>query len=119
MHVPTLSAPRKPKSWLRRKLLLFEVTFCLYMMTPVEKLALYSFFALSISLLAAATMLCLPQHIRTVAERACFYIFGDSNLIGEMDIPDYSRFETTTRYAAAPVAASFSLGWGDVKSYMG
>ncbi|KAK6359118.1 hypothetical protein TWF696_000285 [Orbilia brochopaga] len=117
--------PRRKKSWFRRKLLLFEVTFCPYVMTPSEKWAFYTFLFLFLGLFAAAVALYLPQHVQTVVRRAYFYVVGDNSVIRERDVPDYSTFETEggplvgfADTVGDGVAVAISVGKEELKSYM-
>ncbi|KAK6530658.1 hypothetical protein TWF281_007497 [Arthrobotrys megalospora] len=125
----TYYTPRKRKTWLQRQFLLFEVTFCPYVMTPGEKWAFYTFLFFFLSLLMAAVALYLPQHLQTVARRVCFYIYGDDSVIRDVDVLGYksafvegSKSIVTTLLSGnnfMDTAPGFSAGHGDVKSYMG
>ncbi|KAG8163501.1 hypothetical protein KVR01_006798 [Diaporthe batatas] len=64
--------------WLSLKLYQVEVTFSVYIFTPLEKFIFWSFVFLLFSLTAIATILYLPHHIMFLAGRAWFYIHGDS-----------------------------------------
>lgn len=66
--------------WLQAKILQVEVTFSVYIFTPLEKFIFWSFVFLLFSLTAIATILYLPHHILFLAGRAWFYIHGDSAL---------------------------------------
>ncbi|KAF3940965.1 hypothetical protein ABW19_dt0207090 [Dactylella cylindrospora] len=106
----------KRKSWLRRKLLWFEVHFCPYVLTPGEKTAFYTFLFLFLGLLTAAVALYLPQHLQTVARRAYFYLYGDESVIRQVDVLEYSSFEMRNAGVGYP---GFSSGrQGDVKTYI-
>ncbi|EPS45751.1 hypothetical protein H072_263 [Dactylellina haptotyla CBS 200.50] len=128
-HQPDYFVPRTRKSWLQRKFLLFEVTFCPYLMSTSEKWAFYAFLLLFFSLLTAAVTLCLPLYLQGFAQRACFYLFGDDNgPIGGASVLEHPNFKLTRSVAEAAAAAfantelatpGFSLSQGDVKSYMG
>ncbi|KAJ6257393.1 hypothetical protein Dda_8282 [Drechslerella dactyloides] len=115
--------PRK-KSWLQRKLFLFEVTFCPYVMTPSEKWAFYTFLFLFLGLFAAAVALYLPQHMQTVARRAYFYLVGDDSVIREVDVLDYLDMRGSAELSGSDwdavngAAAAISLGQEELKSYM-
>ncbi|KAF3910674.1 hypothetical protein ABW21_db0206664 [Orbilia brochopaga] len=120
------TTPRPKKSWLRRKLLLFEVTFCPYLMTPIEKWAFYTFLLLFLGLFAAAVTLYLPQHVQTVVRRAYFYVIGDDSVIRKRDVLGYSTFDADGGASMAEYAdsiedgieAAISMGKEELKSYM-
>ncbi|KAK5993369.1 hypothetical protein PT974_06799 [Cladobotryum mycophilum] len=63
---------------LGRKVLQFEVTFAVYMLTPYEKFAFYSIVFLLMSLTLIAATLYLPHHVSILAGRVWYYINGDS-----------------------------------------
>jgi len=62
--------------WLRLKQYQIEVTFGVYMFTPVEKSVFWSVVFLFSSLTLLACVLYLPQHIVFISNRAWFYIGG-------------------------------------------
>ncbi|KKY39542.1 hypothetical protein UCDDA912_g00431 [Diaporthe ampelina] len=64
--------------WLSLKIYQVEVTFSVYIFTPLEKFIFWSVVFLLFSLTAIATILYLPHHIMFLAGRAWFYIHGDS-----------------------------------------
>ncbi|KAH8756761.1 hypothetical protein F5883DRAFT_163995 [Diaporthe sp. PMI_573] len=64
--------------WLSLKVYQVEVTFSVYIFTPLEKFIFWSFVFLLFSLTAIATILYLPHHIMFLVGRAWFYIHGDS-----------------------------------------
>ncbi|KAF3771251.1 hypothetical protein M406DRAFT_246923 [Cryphonectria parasitica EP155] len=66
--------------WLQLKIYQVEVTFSVYIFTPLEKFIFWSVVFLLFSLTAIATILYLPHHIMFLAGRAWFYIHGDSAL---------------------------------------
>ncbi|ORY71611.1 uncharacterized protein BCR38DRAFT_404677 [Pseudomassariella vexata] len=65
--------------WLRLKQYQIEVTFGVYIFTPIEKFVFWSVVFLLFSLTIIATMLYLPQHIVFVLNRALFYAYGDDS----------------------------------------
>ncbi|KAH7033130.1 uncharacterized protein B0I36DRAFT_348229 [Microdochium trichocladiopsis] len=62
--------------WLRLKQYQIEVTFGVYMFTPVEKSVFWSVVFLFSSLTLLACVLYLPQHIVFISNRAWFYVNG-------------------------------------------
>ncbi|KAK6355695.1 hypothetical protein TWF718_000088 [Orbilia javanica] len=115
--------PRKRmrKTWIQRQLLLFEVTFGPFVMSPGEKLAFYTFLFLFFSLLTATVTLYLPQHLQTTTRRLLFYIFGDDSVIRNEDILGYSSafVQVEGGNAGIETPPRFSIGYREVKSYMG
>ncbi|EMR61671.1 hypothetical protein UCREL1_11412 [Eutypa lata UCREL1] len=71
-----LSAPHRLGRWLRLKQYQIEVTFGVYMFTPVEKFVFWSVVFLLFGLFAIACILYLPQHIVFIVHRAWFYVNG-------------------------------------------
>ncbi|KAF2268973.1 hypothetical protein CC78DRAFT_454151 [Lojkania enalia] len=65
--------------WLQRKRYQYEVTFSLYMLTPVEKFIFNSVLFLLLSLLIIAASLYLPEHITIIANRIVYYFLGDDD----------------------------------------
>ncbi|KAI9756976.1 MAG: hypothetical protein M4579_003634 [Chaenotheca gracillima] len=63
--------------WLQRKRYQYEVTFSLYMLTPIEKFIFNSFLFLFLSMIIIAASLYLPHHIKFLVSRAWFYYAGD------------------------------------------
>ncbi|KAL1854786.1 hypothetical protein Daus18300_011382 [Diaporthe australafricana] len=84
--------------WLSLKIYQVEVTFSVYIFTPLEKFIFWSVVFLLFSLTAIATILYLPHHIMFLAGRAWFYIHGDSAV-------EAAR-ETARNLAAAAAAAT-------------
>ncbi|KAK7741049.1 hypothetical protein SLS53_005114 [Cytospora paraplurivora] len=79
--MPAPSASYTPfTKWIQSKILHVEVTFSVYIFTPLEKFLFWSFVFLLFSLTAIATILYLPHHILFLVGRAWFYIHGDSAL---------------------------------------
>ncbi|KAL6910849.1 hypothetical protein GGI43DRAFT_391323 [Trichoderma evansii] len=66
------------KKLAEKKMLQFDVTFALYMLTPMEKFTVYSVLFLLISLTSIAATLYLPQHVSLLANRAWYYINGET-----------------------------------------
>lgn len=73
------STTRSIIRWLQLKRYQYEVTFPLYMLTPVERFILNSLLFLFLSMIIYAATLYLPQHIMTIASRAWFYYAGDGD----------------------------------------
>ncbi|RYP12784.1 hypothetical protein DL765_007162 [Monosporascus sp. GIB2] len=71
-----LPAPQRLGRWLRLKQYQIEVTFGVYMFTPVEKFVFWSVVFLLFGLFVIACILYLPQHIVFIANRAWFYVSG-------------------------------------------
>lgn len=65
--------------WFKRKQYQLEVTFGVYMFTPIEKDVFWSIVFLLFSLTFIATVLYLPQHVVFLYNRAWFYVHGDEN----------------------------------------
>ncbi|KAM0796732.1 hypothetical protein BDR22DRAFT_892866 [Usnea florida] len=68
--------------WLQRKRYQYEVTFSLYMLTPMEKFIFNTFLLLFISMVIIAASLYLPEHVMKMASRAWFYYAGDETAVG-------------------------------------
>jgi hypothetical protein len=96
-----LFQPTSLVRWLQKKNYQYEVTFALYMLTPVEKfifsalltpLAPFPFqplanndnadsiLFLTFSLFTLATVLYLPDHVLTISRRTYYYFAGDAAL---------------------------------------
>ncbi|RYP29160.1 hypothetical protein DL767_006853 [Monosporascus sp. MG133] len=71
-----LPAPQRLGRWLRLKQYQIEVTFGVYMFTPVEKFVFWSVVFLLFGLFVIACILYLPQHILFIVNRAWFYVSG-------------------------------------------
>ncbi|OJD31517.1 uncharacterized protein BKCO1_4700042 [Diplodia corticola] len=65
--------------WLQRKRYQYEVTFSLYMLTPTEKFIFNSFVFLFASMIVIAASLYLPEHISFLANRAAYYLAGETS----------------------------------------
>jgi len=55
----------------------YEVTFSLYMLTPMEKIIFNTFIFIALSLLIIAVSFYLPRHVATIASRAWWYYAGE------------------------------------------
>ncbi|KAF8457164.1 hypothetical protein BGX38DRAFT_1086409 [Terfezia claveryi] len=64
---------------LQRKRYQYEVTYSLYMLTPMEKFIFNTFLFAFLSMLILAASLYLPQHVATITSRAWFYLVGDGD----------------------------------------
>jgi hypothetical protein len=71
-----LPALQRLGRFLRLKQYQIEVTFGVYMFTPVEKFVFWSVVFLLFSLFVIATILYLPQHIVFIFNRAWYYAIG-------------------------------------------
>jgi len=78
--------------YLQLKRYQYEVTFSLYMLTPIEKLIFNSFLFFFLSMFILAVSLYLPHHVSTIASRAWFYYAGDEAIL--------SAVETTSKATA-------------------
>ncbi|CAK7227241.1 hypothetical protein SEUCBS140593_006511 [Sporothrix eucalyptigena] len=65
--------------WIQLKIYQFEVTYSVYMLTPMEKFFVYSLLFLLTSLTSIAMFLYLPHHVAFLINRAWFYAHGDSS----------------------------------------
>ncbi|CAK7224098.1 hypothetical protein SCUCBS95973_005404 [Sporothrix curviconia] len=65
--------------WIQLKIYQFEVTYSVYMLTPMEKFFVYSLLFLLTSLTSIAIFLYLPHHVAFLINRAWFYAHGDSS----------------------------------------
>ncbi|GKT40690.1 uncharacterized protein ColSpa_00871 [Colletotrichum spaethianum] len=72
-----MSALQSFSKWLHLKQYQIEVTFSVYIFTPLEKFIFYTVLFLLSSLTIIATVLYLPQHIAFLMSRAWFYMHGD------------------------------------------
>ncbi|KAK1972777.1 hypothetical protein LZ32DRAFT_598198 [Colletotrichum eremochloae] len=72
-----MSALQSFGKWLHLKQYQIEVTFSVYIFTPLEKFIFYTVLFLLSSLTIIATVLYLPQHIAFLMSRAWFYMHGD------------------------------------------
>ncbi|WEW61527.1 hypothetical protein PRK78_007017 [Emydomyces testavorans] len=66
--------------WVRLKNYQYEVTFALYMLTPMEKFIFNSLVLLVISMFLTAAYIYLPNHIVTVCQHAWYYYTGGDPL---------------------------------------
>ncbi|KAF9881181.1 hypothetical protein CkaCkLH20_01331 [Colletotrichum karsti] len=102
-----MSAIQAFSKWLHLKQYQIEVTFSVYIFTPLEKFIFYTFLFLLSSLTIIATVLYLPQHIAFIANRAWFYMHGDpiDAVVAAVEVTKAAveslMSETTTTAAAA------------------
>ncbi|CAN8095909.1 unnamed protein product [Discula destructiva] len=89
--------------WLQLKIYQVEVTWCVYIFTPLEKFIFWSIVFLIFSLTGLATILYLPHHILFLVGRAWFYIHGDSALEAAKETA-----VTLLQHAAASTTRAFS-----------
>ncbi|KAK0652241.1 hypothetical protein B0T16DRAFT_405789 [Cercophora newfieldiana] len=64
--------------WIQLKIYQLEVTYSVYIFTPIEKFIFYSVLFLLFSLTFIATVLYLPHHVQFILSRAWFYMHGDA-----------------------------------------
>ncbi|OIW29541.1 hypothetical protein CONLIGDRAFT_669393 [Coniochaeta ligniaria NRRL 30616] len=91
--------------WLQLKVYQVEVTFSVYMFTPLEKLFFWSILFLLFSLTFLASVLYLPQHIAFIAGRAWFYMHGEN-----VDVVSLAKEAVVSATAAAVAAAGTGTG---------
>ncbi|CAG8137216.1 unnamed protein product [Penicillium salamii] len=63
--------------WMRLKVYQYEVTFALYMLTPIEKLIFNTFLITLITMIAAGIYIYLPDHLRAIYGRLYYYWAGE------------------------------------------
>lgn len=80
------------------------------MLTTGEKIAFYSFFSVSLGLLAMTMWIYMPQHLRKVASRAEYYVSGEDPVVKEAEMIGLE--EAVTTFLSAAVAA---VGGGGVE----
>ncbi|KAK5654841.1 hypothetical protein OQA88_6877 [Cercophora sp. LCS_1] len=85
--------------WIQLKIYQLEVTYSVYIFTPIEKFIFYSVLFLLISLTFIATVLYLPHHIQFILNRAWFYMHGDAPELGKAAVQ--SLASTTGKVAEA------------------
>ena len=64
--------------WIQLKIYQLEVTYSVYIFTPIEKFIFYSVLFLIFGLTFIATVLYLPHHVQFILSRAWFYMHGDA-----------------------------------------
>ncbi|KAK1835422.1 hypothetical protein QBC39DRAFT_341340 [Podospora conica] len=64
--------------WIQLKIYQLEITYSVYIFTPIEKFIFYSVLFLIFSLTFIATVLYLPHHLQFIISRAWFYMHGDA-----------------------------------------
>ncbi|KAF8248770.1 hypothetical protein K440DRAFT_623797 [Wilcoxina mikolae CBS 423.85] len=64
-------------NYLHLKRYQYEVTFSLYMLTPLEKIIFNTFLFIFLSLLIIAVSFYLPHHVAIIGRRAWYYYAGD------------------------------------------
>ncbi|EGD93368.1 hypothetical protein TESG_00914 [Trichophyton tonsurans CBS 112818] len=62
--------------WLRLKNYQYEVTFSLYMLTPIEKVVFNTILILFISMLNTAAYIYLPDHVLSLYRHINYYFSG-------------------------------------------
>ncbi|KMU76937.1 hypothetical protein CISG_05979 [Coccidioides immitis RMSCC 3703] len=68
--------------WLRLKNYQYEVTFALYMLTPMEKFIFNTLLLLVISMSVAAAYIYLPNHIVSICQHVWYYWTGGDPFTG-------------------------------------
>ncbi|KAJ9143860.1 hypothetical protein NKR23_g6350 [Pleurostoma richardsiae] len=89
--------------WLQLKIYQVEVTFSVYIFTPLEKFIFWSVAFLLFALTFIAVVLYLPRHTLFLANRAWFYINGDS-----VDVLEVAKeaVQTLAHHTAAAATSS-------------
>ncbi|EJT74148.1 hypothetical protein GGTG_07994 [Gaeumannomyces tritici R3-111a-1] len=95
--------------WVQLKAYQVEVTYSVYMFTPAEKFIFWSIVFLVHALTIIATILYMPHHIAFLANRAWFYINGDSvDVVGLAKDAVHTLVATNAAAAAATSSSSIS-----------
>ncbi|KAK2747081.1 hypothetical protein FQN57_002336 [Myotisia sp. PD_48] len=89
--------------WLRLKNYQYEVTFALYMLTPIEKVIFNTLILLLLSMFLTAAYIYLPNHIITIYHHIYYYWAGHP-----LSEPLHAQAAHVTLSAAA--AASEAIG---------
>lgn len=76
-HSSSRSSSNSLINYLHLKRYQYEVTFSLYMLTPVEKIIFNTFLFIFLSLLIIAVSFYLPHHVAIIGRRAWYYYAGD------------------------------------------
>ncbi|CAG7976808.1 unnamed protein product [Penicillium nalgiovense] len=63
--------------WMRLKIYQYEVTFSLYMLTPIEKFIFNTLLLGLIAMIAMGTYIYLPDHLRAIYGRLYYYWAGE------------------------------------------
>ncbi|KAL3472306.1 hypothetical protein BJX99DRAFT_235697 [Aspergillus californicus] len=63
--------------WVRLKIYQYEVTFAIYMLTPIEKFIFNSLLLTLISLIISALYVYLPDHLRSIYSHLYYYWAGE------------------------------------------
>ncbi|KAJ5139316.1 uncharacterized protein N7515_004164 [Penicillium bovifimosum] len=63
--------------WMRLKVYQYEVTFSLYMLTPIEKFIFNTLLLGLFSMIAMGTYIYLPDHLRAIGGRLYYYWAGE------------------------------------------
>ncbi|EKV12230.1 Small subunit of serine palmitoyltransferase-like [Penicillium digitatum] len=63
--------------WMRLKVYQYEVTFSLYMLTPIEKLIFNTLLLGLVTMIAMGTYIYLPDHLRAIYGRLYYYWAGE------------------------------------------
>ncbi|KAJ5778912.1 hypothetical protein N7457_006632 [Penicillium paradoxum] len=63
--------------WMRLKVYQYEVTFSLYMLTPIEKLIFNTLLLGLFAMIAMGTYIYLPDHLRAIYGRLYYYWAGE------------------------------------------
>ncbi|KAL2118362.1 hypothetical protein VTJ04DRAFT_8022 [Mycothermus thermophilus] len=95
--------------WVQLKIYQLEVTYSVYMFTPMEKFIFYSFLFLLCGLTFIACILYLPHHIQFIISRAWFYIHGEEGYEFAKGTLGQLLSSTTTAAAKVTVDAAREL----------
>ncbi|KAJ5326389.1 hypothetical protein MYU51_010191 [Penicillium brevicompactum] len=63
--------------WMRLKVYQYEVTFALYMLTPIEKFIFNTFLLTLVTMITAGIYIYLPDHLRAIYGRLYYYWAGE------------------------------------------
>ncbi|KAK0754583.1 hypothetical protein B0T18DRAFT_312303 [Schizothecium vesticola] len=89
--------------WIQLKIYQLEITYSVYIFTPIEKFIFYSVLFLIFSLTFIATVLYLPHHLQFIISRAWFYMHGDAQDAGAAAAAAQTVSSTLGKVAQATV----------------
>ncbi|KAJ6092242.1 hypothetical protein N7467_004211 [Penicillium canescens] len=101
--------------WVRLKIYQYEVTFAIYMLTPIEKLIFNTLLLTLITMITAGIYIYLPDHLRAIYGRLYYYWAGErlfsssrlsvSSIFGETATQMGEMVYETAKNAAAATTA--------------